>query len=60
MTENNKLLMGGNTEKSVKVFTNILNESIAELIPARKIRKNKPKLKVWYFQYGHSLYLPSL
>jgi hypothetical protein len=47
MTENNKLLMGGNTEKSVKVFTNILNESIAELIPARKIRKNKPKLKVW-------------
>ena len=47
MTENNKLLMGGNTEKSVKVFTNILNESIAELIPARKIRKNKPKFKVW-------------
>ena len=47
MTENNKLLMRGNTEKSVKVFTNILNESIAELIPARKIRKNKPKLKVW-------------
>ena len=46
MTENNKLLMGGNT-KSVKVFTNILNESIAELIPARKIRKNKPKFKVW-------------
>ena len=32
ITENNKLLMGGNTEKSVKVFTNILNESIAELI----------------------------
>jgi hypothetical protein len=47
MTENSKLLMGGNTEKSVKVFTNILNESITELIPARKIRKNKPKLKVW-------------
>ena len=47
MTENSKLLMGGNTEKSVKVFTNILNESIAELIPARKIRKNKPKVKVW-------------
>ena len=46
MTENNKLLMGGNTEKSVKVFTNILNESIAELIPARKIRKNKPKLSL--------------
>ena len=40
MTENNKLLMRGNTEKSVKVFTNILNESIAELIPARKIRKS--------------------
>jgi len=47
MTENNKLLMGGNTEKSVKVLTNILIESIAELIPDRKIRKNKPKLKVW-------------
>jgi hypothetical protein len=38
--------MGGNTERSVKVFTNILNESIAELIPARKIRKNKPKLSL--------------
>jgi hypothetical protein len=45
MTENNKLLMGGNTEKSVKVFTNMLNESIAELIrTARKNCKNKPKL----------------
>ena len=47
MTENNKLLMGGNTEKSVKILTNILTESIAELIPERKICKNKPKLKVW-------------
>ena len=43
MTENNKLLMGGNTEKSAKAFTNILTESVAELIHARKHRKNKPK-----------------
>ena len=45
MTENHKLLMGGNTEKSVKVFTNILNESIAELIPARKFAKINQNLK---------------
>ena len=41
-----KILMEGNLESSIESFMNILNQSVSELVPIKKSRKNKPKLKV--------------
>ena len=42
-----KILMEGNLESSIESFMNILNQSVSELVPIKKSRKNKPKFKVW-------------
>jgi len=47
MTSDRKILMEGNLESSIESFMNILNQSVSELVPTKKSRKNKPKLKVW-------------
>jgi hypothetical protein len=39
--------MEGNLESSIESFMNILNRSVSELVPGKKGRKNKPRLKVW-------------
>jgi hypothetical protein len=47
MTSERKILMEGNLESSIESFMNILHRSVSELVPSKKSRKNKPKLKVW-------------